>query len=233
MTTATAPALTRLSPVQIDTQIAAIHTRYWAVRDQIATQEKYLASTSARIVPVDEGGAYHERTNQHLSERVERLTKRIAALTEQAEAILEEADPLQAEYRRRGRWNRFFLVQNNGGHIHSSMRCSTCNKMGKATRFGWLPNLSGQDDVAAAAVIITTHGSIFCTTCFPDAPVSWTNGAKPADKDICSGSGRYYDAALPSRTGYYSGNWATCSQCHARQSITSAYKIRKHKTPQN
>lgn len=243
-TATTIQDLSTATPAGIDTEIAAIHVRYYLVQDQIETQQKYLAGFTERLANFAAGRrpGFGKISPARLAtmaqyevpgweEDAARLTAKIDTLQAQAREVLAEADPHQAEYRRRGCWSRFFLVKNNGGHIHSSMNCSTCNKMGKATRFGWLPELSGQTDVDAAATAIATHGSIFCTTCFPDAPVAWTNGTKPADKDICSGSGRYYDASLPSRTGYYSGNWATCPGCHTPQTITASYLIRKHKTP--
>ena len=66
-------------------------------------------------------------------------------------------------------WSRFFIVQNVGGHIHSTMSCSTCYP---TTDFGWLPDLSGLTEADA----VEEWGEILCTICFPDAPVAWTNG---------------------------------------------------------
>ena len=82
-------------------------------------------------------------------------------------------------------WARFFLVANNGGHIHKDMECSTCNKMGKETNFIWLPELAALTEVEA----VEAHGAILCTVCYPSAPVEWTNGAKPGDELVCPGSG--------------------------------------------
>lgn len=117
-----------------------------------------------------------------------------------------------------GGWTRFFLVQ--GGHIHSSMSCSTCNREGSLTSFGWLPELSGLTEAEAVAA----HGAILCTVCFPSAPVEWTNGreleaaAKKAAQ--CSGSGRY----VQTRRRY-----AACPDCGASTSVTSTGKLRAHK----
>lgn len=123
-------------------------------------------------------------------------------------------------------WSRFFLVNNVGGHIHSSMGCSTCRP---TTEFSWLPTLSGLTEAEAVA----EHGAILCTVCFPSAPVEWTNGhevaaaEKKADK--CEGSGSFIDRDLPHRTGYYRGNWATCPSCAERVTLTSANRLRAHK----
>lgn len=138
----------------------------------------------------------------------------------EASNILAETRPYEAEYRRRP-WSRFFLVNNSGGHIHSSTHCSTCFP---TTRFGWLPEFSGQTEAEAVA----KHGAILCTVCYPTAPVEWTDRR---DDSVCEGSGDYYDHEQPHRVGYYSGNWATCQGCKTRQTVTKAGKIRKHKKP--
>ena len=78
-------------------------------------------------------------------------------------------------------WSRFFAVP--GGHIHSSMNCSTCNRVTNQsgqtfTAFAWLPALSG----LTAADAIAAHGHALCSVCFPNAPVSDTNkSVKMAD----------------------------------------------------
>ena len=79
---------------------------------------------------------------------------------------MENLAPWTAQYTG---WTRFFLVTNQGGHIHSSMGCSTCRI---DTAFAWLPTLSGltQDDA------VDEYGAILCSVCFPDAPVEYTNG---------------------------------------------------------
>jgi hypothetical protein len=66
-------------------------------------------------------------------------------------------------------WSRFFIVNNNGGHIHSTMGCTTCFP---TTSFGWLPNLSGMAEADAVA----EWGGILCSVCFPSAPSAWTDG---------------------------------------------------------
>jgi hypothetical protein len=71
-------------------------------------------------------------------------------------------------------WSRFFAVP--GGHIHSSMNCSTCNRVTNQsgqtfTAFAWLPALSG----LTANDAIAAHGHALCSVCFPNAPVSDTN----------------------------------------------------------
>lgn len=128
-----------------------------------------------------------------------------------------EIAPLNAEYAA-APWTRFFLVQ--GGHIHSSMRCSTCNNGATATTFGWLPALSGLTEADAVAA----HGAILCTVCYPTAPVEWTNGreveaaAKAAAR--CPGTGKY----VPGNRRY-----VRCPDCSATVARTPSGLTRAHK----
>lgn len=73
---------------------------------------------------------------------------------------------LDAVYQRH-RWQRAFLVE--GGHVHASMNCSTCNREGKSTRLVWLPEYSGANE----ADIVNDAGERACSAscCFPSAPV--------------------------------------------------------------
>ena len=79
--------------------------------------------------------------------------------------IREQAAPLNAEFTRRGGWTRAFLVQNAGGHVHSSMHCSTCFP---TTQFSWMTTYSGRAETA----IVEDAGERACTVCYPSAPVS-------------------------------------------------------------
>ena len=123
-------------------------------------------------------------------------------------------------------WARFFLVQNNGGHIHKDMNCQTCNKRGKETQFGWLPELAALTEAEAVAA----YGAILCTVCYPTAPVEWTDGRK-ADDDLYCPADQGLDETKQIRRGYYTGNGGTCKACGQRVTVTrEGYgKIRKHK----
>lgn len=77
------------------------------------------------------------------------------------------AEPLNAEFTRRGGWDRAFLVQNDGGHVHNSMNCSTCNNGEYATNFAWMTEYSGQTEEE----IVEAAGERACTVCYPSAPV--------------------------------------------------------------
>lgn len=208
--------LATATPVEIDTALAEIYRRYYAERakaDQAARQFRDYQETLEK----------HREANlswsTHTEEGLERLRTRVQEHRDTASVIMAESHPYQAEYNRRP-WSRFFLVRNNGGHIHSSMGCSTCYP---TTEFGWLPEVSGQTEAEAVAA----HGAILCTVCFPTAPVEYTDRR---DDSVCPGSGQYYNADLPHRgPRYASGNWATCEACGERQTMMKSGKIRKHK----
>ena len=80
-----------------------------------------------------------------------------------------------AENKKFAGWSRFFLVNNKGGHIHSSTNCSTCNYR---TSFSWLTNLAAMTGEDA----VDEFGAILCSVCFPGAPVEWTNGKNKKDE---------------------------------------------------
>lgn len=87
------------------------------------------------------------------------------------EKALQEAndimDDCNAEWVRRGRWSRFYMVTNTNGHLHKTMNPRECSSLFETTRFAFMYELSGQSD----AEVVELAGSSACTLCFPDAPV--------------------------------------------------------------
>lgn len=151
----------------------------------------------------------------------EDVHRRIQELRAAAREIDAEADTLGAEFDRRP-WSRFFWVQNNNGHVHSSRSCSTCYP---TTQFGWTPQLSGKTEADAVAEL----GPLLCTVCFPSAPVEWTIGKPPPPR--CEGSGK---APMPGTVRRrYPTNQGNCPTCRTRQSLTTSATIRAHKPPKN
>lgn len=86
---------------------------------------------------------------------------------EELNGIYEEVKELDKVYAANGGWNRAFIVNNNDGHVHSHMNCSTCNKGKEDTTFEWQPELSGADEKE----IVEAAGWRACTVCYPSAPV--------------------------------------------------------------
>lgn len=130
------------------------------IRTVNETTEELIALAQARVDDPE--------TMAWKRSEIQRTLDTIKADNERIAAIKDAVAPLNAEYVAQN-WNRFFLVQNNNGHIHSSMQCSSCNWR---TRFAWLPTLSGLTEKDA----VDEHGPRLCSICFPSAPVEWTVG---------------------------------------------------------
>lgn len=82
-----------------------------------------------------------------------------------------QANEMDAEWIRRGRWSRFWLVVSSAGHIHKTTGCQTCRR---TTRFGWMPEYSGMTEEEAIAKLGRWAESL-CSVCFPAAPVAKRN----------------------------------------------------------
>ncbi len=112
-------------------------------------------------------------------------------------------------------WSRFFLVtSSDGGHIHSSMHCSTCYV---STVYGWLPQLSGLTERDA----VEDQGPRLCSVCFPSAPVEWTQGTPKVEKTYCTGSGKH-------STQNSARLYVQCPDCGKSVARTKYGEIRKH-----
>jgi hypothetical protein len=61
-------------------------------------------------------------------------------------------------------WNRYWIVDNVGGHVHQGFSCSTCFH---TTEYNWLPALSG----LSTGEMVGWMGDTACTVCYPEAPV--------------------------------------------------------------
>ncbi|MEU3452252.1 hypothetical protein ABZ671_01215 [Micromonospora sp. NPDC006766] len=181
--------ITTATPVEIDTQLADIYRRANQAEQKVEiavvglhyglgerpnyvtrTRKEWPATTAEALAACrNRGDEYNVMYGKTFADMAAKYDTAVTALA----AIEAEADVLNAEFNRRGGWSRFFTVQNNGGHIHSSMSCQTCNKRGLRTDFGWNPELSGLT-MEQAITRFDRHAHILCTVCFPAAPVEWT-----------------------------------------------------------
>ncbi|XKH58384.1 hypothetical protein LG293_17305 (plasmid) [Citricoccus nitrophenolicus] len=232
--------LTTLTPIQIDTELAELY------EESERTSRRYEGCASSLRYLVGDHEMYHGRhkdwqlTEDEMTAKAQEMAQRddyeglqaarqlskLFEIRREIQSLQDQTDPLNAEFQRRG-WSRFFMVP--GGHIHSSMDCSTCNRQGRATRFGWLPQLSGRTE----ADCVADQGALLCTVCFPSAPTEWTNHYELEEArkkaEACPGSGTYVDTSLKHRTGFYTGNWGTCPHCQDRVTALASGKLRKHK----
>ena len=138
------------TPAEIDTELAAIYKRGYQADAEVAQVVSWIKS--------------HSKSAYARPERLAELEAKLEQAKAARTAIWTETTPYAAEFKRRGGWTRFFLVDNAGGHVHSSMDCNTCYA---TTQFAWLPEYSGQNE----AGVVELAGESACTVCFPSAPV--------------------------------------------------------------
>jgi glucan-binding YG repeat protein len=103
-----------------------------------------------------------------LMEDLARIGRFIVAEGNKLAAAEAEAAPYEAEYTRRGGWNRVFLATSSNGHAHNGTECSTCHNGQYRTAFAWLIRYSGKPE----AEIVADAGKRACTTCYPSAPAN-------------------------------------------------------------
>ena len=229
------------SPLDFDTYVASLFAKRTALynkRGSAADSLHYAAKDKKVYIGRSRQGQWKMTDNYALvavrgalqSEEfkpweVKGVTETVEAYLDAGNAITTLNENIQETnlvFANRGGWQRFFLVV--GGHIHASLECSSLRWN---TKIGWLPNLSGHDEASAVA----EHGAWLCTICFPSAPVEWTNAADvAAKKDAeCPGSKTWSYDRSTARLGFYSGNYAHCSNCGQRVTVTSTGKMRSHK----
>lgn len=131
-----------------------------------------LGYQRAKLIASMEGlhaAAHRARTGRYPDPaRAAKLETHAAEYAPQIAAVTEQLKPYHDEFDRRGGWTRAYLVQSNGGHVHSSLRCSTCFPR---TKFAWLTEYSGRDE----AEIVYAAGELACTICYPSAPADVLN----------------------------------------------------------
>jgi len=178
------------TPVEVDTAISELYTQRAQAGTAVHGAEEILhrmagdhphpVGTRSRPVykwgmtfdEVLERGPRHTYDEKTWDQKLQQREDGLARITE----LDSEMGELEQKYVDAGGWPRFFLVTNPGGHIHSSMHCSTCNA---ETKFAWLPELSGQTEGEA----VENYGGILCSICYPSAPTEWTEGESHANRE--------------------------------------------------
>lgn len=163
--------ITAAAPAQIDAQIAQLQSQSSGFISSIVRGQDelhYLARDRRETGTYGRGPwkMTHEEAAVAAAAFAPGSTRmhqeKIAAARVDLAGVREQLETLDAEFDRRGGWSRFFMAQSTGGHIHSSTECSTCNRAGKPTSFGWMTELSGQSEEQAVA----EGGPVLCTVCF-------------------------------------------------------------------
>lgn len=152
--------LTSQTPADVDEQLADLYYEAFKLDVEATVHADRIMKYRKHI---EQGRSPHQHAE--FETWIEREQVERDRLAGEADAVRAQMRPFEAEYRRRGGWTRAFLV--TGGHLHNTMDCSTCNRMGQPTRFSWMPELSGSDEQE----MVEAAGERCCTVCFPSAPV--------------------------------------------------------------
>ena len=152
--------LTEQTPVEIDTQLAAILNERYTVLDRLGREREHLAWSQKRL-------DRSETKPRRLVEDVETSESAILGYEQRLFDLNRQAEPFEDEYLSRP-WTRAFLVNNSNGHVHRDMACSTCFI---TTRFLWLTEYSGKTETE----VVEDAGERACTVCYPSAPVETLN----------------------------------------------------------
>lgn len=164
--------LAEMTPVEIDTILAPIWEREANAQSRIANYKHNESEIFAKIEKIKRGEKVLRVTTAldgiELMEHLALLGRHIVAEGNKLAAAQAEAAPYEAEYARRGGWNRVFLATSHDGHAHKGTECSTCHHGEYRTGFAWLIQYSGKTE----AEIVADAGERACTTCYPSAPAN-------------------------------------------------------------
>lgn len=170
--------LSTATPVEIDTELARLYgenadarfksaqaasSLHYAADDEYNTRYNPRSGWKMALIDVIEAVRVVAAGETYKATEAQRALDSYTAAHQKVMEIREAMSPLNAEYRRRP-WTRAFLVQNAGGHVHSSMECSTCFD---TTQFAWMTAYSDKPEVE----IVEAAGEKACTVCYPSAPV--------------------------------------------------------------
>jgi len=171
--------LATATPVEIDTELAAILAKTYATQAKAASKWAYIARLvhfslrlpyNASPYPYQVNDflrdAYSAAPNDRTHDQQYAVKAHEDMLNHQRmlDTLKRSARRFDEEYERRGGWTRAFLVSNSNGHVHSSMSCSTCRP---STQYHWITEMSDH----AEEEIVEKAGERACTVCFPSAPV--------------------------------------------------------------
>jgi hypothetical protein len=151
--------LTTATPAEIDTEIARIggEIAYWSAN--AARAERLIVSLVKDLEKLGEN--LDEETLVYYREKRAGANRDAETAYAKANRIrTEQLMPLNAEYNRRGGWTRYYMVDNNNGHLHTHTECRNTYP---TTEWYWMTGLSG----LTADEAVEQAGELSCLTCFP------------------------------------------------------------------
>lgn len=228
--------LTTATPREIDQKLAdlyeSLNGQYRIQRSAFDSMHRMLGETpkcdrSGNIVswPTGDDDVAARLRNATITSYEERRRGEIlTSITNATHEIMQLAlqiSELDREFQSRGRWTRFFTVED--GHIHSARHCKG-GTIRATTRVGWNPELSSKTEREAVALL----GPNLCTHCYPSAPVEWTRGTeKKIAEGYCEGQGSYGENLQMQ----YVTPRGSCPVCKQGTGISKTGKVLKHKQP--
>jgi hypothetical protein len=169
--TDTQQPLAEWTPVEIDTVLADLWSKQQDAEMRIANYKRAESEIYTTIEKIKNGARLVQYRTAldgiELMEKLSLLGRHIVAEGSKLAKLAKLAAPYEAEYVRRGCWNRVFLALSHDGHAHNGTECSTCHRGENPTQFAWLVQYSGKTE----AEIVADAGWRACTTCYPSAPV--------------------------------------------------------------
>lgn len=142
------------TPAEIDTEIARLQEQQASVTATVARAHMMLTSKYSTESERDEARAAY-------SDAMGKIR------------VLEGlVDALQAEFGRRGGWMRYYVVNNNNGHLHTNTHCQNTYD---TTEWVWMPGMSGMTKAQA----VVEGGSLTCLSCFPEFRTEIELGREP------------------------------------------------------
>lgn len=142
------------TPAEIDTEIARLQGQVGQVE---AGRER-----AARII-----------RSEHVTDaEFAKANADMIELSGKAHVLYGFISALEGEYIRRGRWTRYYVVDNNNGHLHTNTRCQNTYD---TTEWVWMPGMSGMTKAEAVA----EGGSLTCLSCFPEFRTEIESGREP------------------------------------------------------
>jgi hypothetical protein len=152
--------LTAATPVEIDTALADLYGKLANINTA-----RFRTHRLWKQIEETEPGSYESKLPERSPKRRAELRAEVVRLAAKADALqATEINPREEEWIRRGRWTRYYLVDNTNGHVHKDMHCGTCFP---TTQYAWLVEQSG----LSAEELVELAGEKACTVCFPWAPV--------------------------------------------------------------
>lgn len=152
--------LTQKTPVEIDTELYGLYGKLADLNTNLDRAHRLL-----KLIEETEPGSYEALLPQRSPQRRAELHSEMLRLRSEADALRsDEITPREVEWRRRGCWTRYYMVDNTNGHVHKDTHCTTCFF---TTRYSWLVEQSGM----SAEDLVKLAGEKACTVCFPWAPV--------------------------------------------------------------